>query len=141
MSSIPTGWQQQIAERSEYRCSYCQSQQRLMGVSLTIDHVIPQALGGLTELDNLCLACWDCNLIKGDRTSSISPETGAPVRLFHPNQQKWLDHFRWSADGSHIIGVTAVGQATVIALKLNRSQLVESRRYWVKAGWHPPVID
>lgn len=64
MSAIPTTWQQQVAERSQYRCSYCQSQQRLMGVSLTIDHIIPQSLGGATELDNLCLACWDCNLVK-----------------------------------------------------------------------------
>ena len=141
MSSIPQELHQQTAERSQYRCSYCQSQQRLMGVSLTIDHIIPQALGGATELDNLCLACWDCNLIKGDRTTARAPQTGALVRLFHPGQQRWLDHFKWSEDGSHIIGVTPVGQATVIALKLNRSQLVESRRYWVKAGWHPPEID
>lgn len=40
-----------------------------------------------------------------------------------------------------MIGVTSVGQATIIALKLNRSQLVEARRYWVKAGWHPPTIE
>jgi hypothetical protein len=140
MSSIPTAWRQQVAERSGYRCNYCQSQQRLMGVSLTIDHIMPQSLGGETELDNLCQACWDCNLIKGDRTTGIDLQTGMPVRLFNPNQQKWLDHFRWSEDGAHVIGVTPVGQATVIALKLNRPQLVEARRYWVKAGWHPPTM-
>lgn len=141
MSSIPVSWQQQVAERSQHRCSYCQSQQRLMGVSLTIDHIVPQSLGGTTELDNLCLACWDCNLIKGDRSTGIDSQTGMLVRLFNPNQQKWSDHFRWSEDRSHIIGLTPVGQATVIALKLNRSQLVEARHYWVKAGWHPPVVD
>jgi hypothetical protein len=141
MSSIPIVLQHQVAERSQYRCSYCQSQQRLMGVSLTIDHIIPQSLGGATELDNLCLACWDCNLIKGDRSTGIDSQTGMLIRLFNPSQQKWSEHFRWSEDGSHIIGLTPVGQATVIALKLNRSQLVEARRYWVKAGWHPPLID
>ena len=141
MSSIPIAWRQQIAERFQYRCSYCQSPQRLMGVSLTIDHIIPQSLGGATELHNLCLACWDCNLIKSDRTTGINTQTGIQVRLFNPNQQKWSDHFRWSEDGSHMIGVTPVGQATIIALKLNRTQLVEARRYWIKAGWHPPTIE
>ncbi len=138
MSAISDALQQQVAERSQYRCNYCQSQQRLMGVSLTIDHIVPQSLGGTTELDNLCLACWDCNLIKGDRTMALDTQTGLSTRLFHPNQQEWLEHFRWSDDGSQIIGLTSVGRATVITLKLNRSQLVESRRYWTRAGWHPP---
>ncbi len=138
MSVIPDALQQQVAERSQHRCSYCQSQQRVMGVSLTIDHIVPQSLGGTSDLDNLCLACWDCNLIKGDRTMAIDAQTGQSMRLFHPNQQKWLEHFRWSDDGSQIIGLTAEGRATVVALKLNRSQLIESRHYWNKAGWHPP---
>lgn len=141
MSSIPSGWRQEIAERSGYRCGYCQTQQRYTGVSLTIDHIIPQSLGGETELDNLCQACWDCNLIKGDRTTGIDTQTGLLVRLFNPNKQKWSDHFRWSEDGSHIIGVTPVGQVTVITLKLNRPQLVESRLLWVQAGWHPPAQE
>jgi hypothetical protein len=141
MSFIPTAWQQQVAERSQYRCSYCQSQQRLMGVSLTIDHIIPQSLGGATEMDNLCQACWDCNLIKGDRTSGTHLQTGEQVRLFNPNQQKWPDHFGWSEDGVYIIGVTDVGQVTIIVLRLNRPQLVEARRFWATAGWHPPRID
>jgi hypothetical protein len=138
MSSIPAALQQQVAERSRYCCGYCQSQQRLMGISLTIDHIVPQTLGGQTELDNMCLACWDCNLIKGDRTTAVEPVTGKSIRLFHPNQQRWLDHFNWSKDGLHIIGITPIGQATVIALKLNRPQLVEARRYWTVTGRHPP---
>ena len=38
----------------------------------------------------------------------------------------------------HIVGITAVGRATVQALKLNRSTLVAARRRWVEVGWHPP---
>ena len=138
MSAIHNALQQEVAERSQHRCNYCQSQQRLMGVSLNIDHIVPQSLGGTTELDNLCLACWDCNLIKGDRTTALDAQTGLSTRLFHPNQQEWLEHFRWSDDGSQIIGLTTVGRATVITLKLNRSQLIESRRYLTRSGWHPP---
>lgn len=34
---------------------------------------------------------------------------------------------------------TAVGRATVIALKLNNEYLTRTRRRWVLAGWHLPV--
>lgn len=128
----------QVAARYQHRCAYCQSQQRLMGVQLTIDHIVPQSLGGATELANLCLACWDCNLIKSDRTTGLDPQTGAVVRLFHPHQQNWHDHFDWLESKLYVKGVTAVGRATVVTLKLNRPQLVEARRYWAMAGWHPP---
>ncbi|HSH04628.1 MAG TPA: HNH endonuclease [Anaerolineae bacterium] len=138
MSSLSAELQRQVAQQSNHRCAYCQSQQRLMGVALTIDHIVPQSLGGSHELENLCLSCWDCNLIKSDRTIVIDPLTQKQVRLFHPNQQIWLEHFGWNDFGTHIIGHTAIGRATITALRLNRAQLLESRRYWVKAGWHPP---
>ncbi len=109
-----------------------------MGVALTIDHIVPQSLGGSTDPGNLCAACWDCNLIKGEKIAAVDPQTGENVRLFHPNQQEWNDHFRWSETGWHIVGLTPTGRATVTALKLNRPQLVEARQYWVKTGWHPP---
>lgn len=138
MSAIPLALQQQVAANCDYRCAYCQSQQRLMGVALTIDHIIPQSLGGVTELENLCLACWDCNLAKSDRTTAVDPESGTIVRLFHPIRQVWDEHFRWHDTSLMIEGLTPIGRATVIALRLNRVQLVESRRYWREAGWHPP---
>ena len=141
MSAIPPQLQQEVAAHSQYRCRYCQSQQRLMGVALTIDHILPQSLGGPTERENLCLACWDCNLAKSDRTTAVDPQTGDTVQLFHPNEQQWDEHFRWSEAGWHMIGLTPTGRATVVALKLNRPQLVEARRYWVRAGWHPPLPD
>lgn len=141
MSTIPVSLQIQVTERSPRICSYCQSQQRITGVTLTFDHIIPQSLGGETNLENLCLACWDCNLAKADRTTAIDPQTGVFVRLFHPVQQRWHDHFSWSEGGRYIVGITSIGRATVIALKLNRPQLVESRTYWNQAGWHPPAIE
>lgn len=33
----------------------------------TVDHVVPRAKGGSDELDNLVLACHDCNCRKGAR--------------------------------------------------------------------------
>jgi hypothetical protein len=47
-------------------------------------------------------------------------------------------HFKWSDDGTEIIGLTASGRATVVALKLNNTFAIEARSNWVSAGWHPP---
>ena len=126
-----------VAENSRYRCSYCQSQQNIMGTALTIDHIVPESLGGATSEDNMCLACWDCNLIKGNRTTAVNPQTGEIVRLFHPNQQVWENHFYWNEAGTHVLGITPIGKATTLALKLNRPTLLLSRQYWIQAGWHP----
>lgn len=141
MSAIPPALQAQVVAQSNGRCSYCQSQQRVMGVTLTIDHIVPQSLGGETVLENLCLACWDCNLAKHDRVTAVDPQTGNVARLYHPLQQQWIDHFSWDEDGVMILGLTPTGRATIAALKLNRPQLIESRQYWVSVGWHPPVIE
>jgi hypothetical protein len=115
-------------------------QERLVGTLLNVDHIIPRALGGQTKLDNLCLACWDCNLAKGARVEGIDPLTGETVWLFHPQRQQWTDHFGWSDDGLYQVGLTPTGRATITTLRLNRPQLVLSRQFWVEMGWHPPQL-
>ncbi len=37
-----------------------------------------------------------------------------------------------------LAGITPVGRATVIALRLNNEFLVEARAIWIEVGWHPP---
>jgi geranylgeranyl pyrophosphate synthase len=58
--------------------------------------------------------------------------------LFNPRRQKWSRHFVWSEDGTLIIGKTACGRATVVALQLNNPIAVLVRQQWVAVGWHPP---
>jgi hypothetical protein len=79
-----------------------------------------------------------CNGFKLDFQSGIDPETEQEARLFNPRVQDWHDHFRWSDDGLRVNGLTAVGRATIARLRMNRDALVNSRRRWVEAGWHPP---
>lgn len=61
--AIPRSLRDAVFARDDGRCRYCGSQG-----PFHIDHVIPWASGGPTEIDNLVLACVPCNLSKGART-------------------------------------------------------------------------
>lgn len=108
---------------------------------MEIDHLVPEAKGGLTEEGNLWLACPACNGFKGDHTAALDPLTGETVALFNPRLHRWQEHFAWTAEGGYIIGQTAIGRATVAALKLNRPLLVRARHLWSRIGVHPPEDD
>jgi hypothetical protein len=110
-----------------------------MGMSLTLDHLIPQSAGGPTIEENLWLACHQCNSFKGTQTHATDPVTDTVVPLFNPRQQDWPEHFAWNEEGTEIIGITPCGRATVLALKLNAPEIVVTRRMWVSAGWWPPL--
>lgn len=119
-------------------CGYCRSSQKYVLGLLEIDHLIPKAKGGTDNEENLWLACRLCNSYKGTQTHGHDPITGRRVKLFNPRQQQWQRHFQWSENGIEIVGRTACGRATVIALKLNNLVAVTVREQWVIAGWHPP---
>ncbi len=104
-----------------------------------LEHIIPLAAGGTSAEENLWLACPLCNGYKGIQTQAVDADTGESIPLFHPRKQSWGDHFKWSDDGTQIIGESACGRATVVALQLNNKHLVQARRRWVMAGWHPPA--
>lgn len=129
---------QLVRQRAGNRCEYCLSHQDYTMGRLQIDHVQPTAKGGTDSEENLCLACELCNQYKWAKTEAIDPETGDQVSLFNPRQQQWREHFDWNLDGTEIVGLTACGRATVIALNLNNRLAVVVRRNWVQAGWHPP---
>jgi HNH endonuclease len=112
----------------------------LYGHAYAVEHLIPLARGGSSERNNLWLACVLCNGHKGIQTHALDLITNQSVTLFNPRHQDWYTHFTWSQDGTHIIGLTPVGRATVVALKLNNDHLVRARRRWVAAGWHPPEV-
>ena len=136
---IPKELRRRVSRQARYRCGYCRSSEDAMGLSMEIDHLIPQALGGPTVEQNLWLACSACNAFKGHRISARDPETDRVVRLFNPREQRWDEHFAWADSGIRIVGKTAIGRATLTALRLNRTLLIRARRSWVKAGLHPPA--
>lgn len=130
-------WQtirEMVRIRAEGRCEYCLTAEINMGQSLHIEHIHPD--GGETP-DNLCLACPNCNLSKAAATTAVDPQTNTKVPLFNPREQRWTDHFSWRENFSHISGITPVGRATVLRLKMNRPRIVLARQRWVQAGLHP----
>jgi len=136
---IPVDLARRVREAAGNRCGYCLSPQRLVMARLQFEHLIPLSRGGLTEEANLWLSCPLCNNYKGEQTMAADPETDEQVPLFNPRTQNWFDHFRWSADGLRIIGLTPIGRATVAALHLSDdSDALRIRSYWVEVGWHPP---
>jgi hypothetical protein len=129
-----------IAERDHDRCAYCLTTEENCGVRMHIDHIIPEAADGLTAPDNLCLACFSCNVHKGAQQSGVDPLTGDSVPLFHPVRQWWHDHFAWDESQTRIIGLTPSGRATIVALHMHNPVVIRARYRWVSAGWHPPEV-
>jgi len=135
---ISTKLRLQIEQDAGHRCGYCLSDETLTGIPLSVEHILPEALGGETRRDNLWLACRPCNEYKGTKIHAKDPKQGKKVPLFDPRNHNWHEHFYWSEDGCYIVGKTTTGRATVIALRLNRDLLVKARKRWVLVGWHPP---
>ena len=111
--------------------------QSLQGATFHIEHITPRQLGGLTGHENLALACPSCNLHKGPRVEAVDPLTGEAASLFHPRTDRWTDHFAWRE--RQLDGLTAVGRATIEALRLNDDRRVKIRQAEELFGLFPPA--
>ena len=136
---LPEELRGRIDEADQRRCRYCLTTEANSGIRLTYDHLTPGSKGGGTTFENVCLACCACNEFKGDATHAVDPVTAEVAPLFNPRVQRWSDHFVWSADATRVIGTSAMGRATVIALRMNQPIIVVARGRWARAGWHPPA--
>lgn len=138
---IPIAKQQAVIERARGLCEYCRSRLDHTTEHFAIEHIIPLSREGSSELDNLASSCSGCNGHKHAKTAAPDPADGQLAFLYHPRQQCWEDHFRWSEDYAQIIGLTPTGRATVAALKMNRVGLVNMRRALYAVGKHPPQTE
>ena len=133
-SRIPEDVRARVRAQAKDRCGYCRSLQKYVLGVLEIEHIIPKALGGTDDEENLWLSCRLCNAFKGIQTHGQDPIANRKVKLFNPRQQKWSRHFAWTNNGTHIMGLTACGRATVLALQLNNAYAVTVRQAWVSVG-------
>ena len=129
---------ERIAARAQYRCEYCLCPESHSLNSFAVEHIEPLAVGGKDEEDNLADSCGGCNGYKGFATTGTDPETGQEVRLYHPRRDVWKEHFAWSEDTLMLVGVSAIGRATIERLRLNRTGVVNLRALLKGSGLHPP---
>jgi hypothetical protein len=115
-----------VRHRALDRCEYCRLPQSAQPyVTFHIEHIIARQHGGTDDPENLCLACTRCNAAKGPNLSGRDPATGAVERLFDPRRQEWAEHF--GLRGPVVVGLTAVGRATVEVLDMNERRRVQLR--------------
>jgi len=121
-----------VSQRAMQRCEYCHLPQIHDVQPFQVDHIIALKHQGSTQLENLALACFACNLFKGPNIAGIDPLDRRIIRLFHPRMDVWAEHFRWA--GAALEGVTPEGRSTVIVLNINAPARVEHRRLLQLAG-------
>lgn len=133
--AIPVSLRRLVIQRSQNCCEYCGLAQAGQVATFHVDHVVPVAAQGETTAENLALACVSCSLRKGARQEVQDEQTGEMVLIFNPRQQAWAQHFRW--DDVEMVGLTAVGRATIAALDLNRPTMLAIRAEERLLGRHP----
>ena len=79
----------EVLKRDNFTCRYCRETEG----KLVVDHVLPVALGGSDDADNLVAACHDCNAGK----ASTSP-TEAMVDDVKNSDARWADAIKRAAE-------------------------------------------
>lgn len=123
---------QLVRQRARNRCEYCGLPQDYSALRFHIEHIIARQHGGKDGLDNLALACPECNFHKGTNLSSIDPDTGQPSPLFDPRKHVWNEHFKRS--GANILGITAIGRTTAWLFEMNSGDRLRLREMLLRLG-------
>ena len=137
-ANISKTLKEKVRQTARHRCGYCLFLELYSPTVFQIDHIIPLAEGGTNEEENLWLLCETCNRAKSNKIEVFDAKTKTIVPIFNPRTQSWNEHFEWSDNYTRIIGKTPIGRGTVAELNLNKKRIIEVRKNWVSAGWHPP---
>lgn len=124
-----------VRERAGFRCEYCLLPESEAFFPFEPDHIIALKHDGLTVAENLANSCFECNRLKGTDVASVDPPTGIIVRLFHPRQDLWWDHFELRS--ALIVPKSDIGRVTEHLLQLNRPKVLSIRQLLLSKGRHP----
>jgi hypothetical protein len=120
-----------VRSRARGVCEYC----KFPVPPFHVEHIIARKHGGPDTEENLAWSCAYCNLRKGPNLSGIDSVAGQLVRLFHPRQDRWRDHFRWrSTREPRLEGLTPIGRATIAVLNMNHPIRIRSRKCLILEG-------
>ena len=124
-----------VRRRAAGRCEHRLLRQEHCDLTHHVEHIVAKQHGGSDDVGNLALACHRCNLRKGPNLTAIDPVTREVVPLFHPRSNDWAEHF--IVESERIIGITAVGRATVQLLAMNDARRLELRAQILDSGEQP----
>lgn len=125
----------EVRRRASRCCEYCHAHEELSALRFHVEHIIARQHGGGDTLDNLALACPDCNWLKGTNLTSIDPDTAKVTPLFHPRRAVWGEHF--SVEGLRLIGASPAGRTTIWLPDLNSSNRIHHRMWLVRLKLWP----
>ena len=134
-SDITLALRTDVALRAHRRCEYCLIREEDCAFLPHVDHIVSRKHGGDSLPENLAYACVLCNRRKSGDVASIDSNSGQLVRLFHPRQDLWKDHFQ--IDGSSIRALTEVGAATAKLLHFNVPERRAERALLQTLGSYP----
>jgi hypothetical protein len=118
-----------IASRAHRRSEYCRAPEEVFNFPFEVEHIIPPAHGRGDSDDNLALFCRSCNVRKGMRIADIDPVTGVAIRLFHPRNDQWSDHFRVDVEHGTIEALSVIGRISIVRMGMNSAPQLEARRF------------
>ena len=132
---VPASLRAAVRKRAGERCEYCLMPELGTFFLHEPDHIIATQHRGESNLENLALACFQCNRHKGPNVASVDPKTKRVVRLFNPRTDKWRDHFR--SENGRIIPMTDIARATAALLDFDDPDREETRRNLLRGGHYP----
>jgi hypothetical protein len=135
--SVSTRLRRLVIQRAHEICEYCLIHQDDACFSFHIDHIVSRKQRGATTSANLALSCLRCNVAKGTDPGTFIGRPPRLVRLYHPRQDRWVQHFRLAA--ARIVPLTDQGLATVRLLDLNAADRLLLRKTLIKAGRYPSI--
>ena len=135
--AVPAATKRLVFARANGYCEYCRLHLDYSSSPYCMEHIHPRQKSGTDDPDNLACACLGCNGIKHTKTTAVDFETDTNVLIFNPRTEQWSEHFAWDPSFLYIIGLTPIGRATVVALHLNRTALMNIRRALILCGEHP----
>ena len=124
-----------VAARARHICEYCRAPEVVFNFPFEVEHIFPLARGGdHSAAENLALSCRSCNLYKSDFVTGLDEEKQTETRLFHPRRDLWQEHFWLNAETGEMRGLTDIGRATIMRLRINSRSQTTARRQWARLG-------
>jgi 5-methylcytosine-specific restriction endonuclease McrA len=119
-----------LLEKWERQCAYCGK----TNIPLQIEHIIPKSRGGSNRLNNLTLACKNCNRKKANQTAA---EFGYPQIQLKANQSliyaAAVNTIRWIVFERFQLKGLSIEIGTGGRTKLNRIKQNYPKTHWIDA--------